>query len=351
MNLENCIISKYNNIFYYNRFGHGKHILLCEKLEKLYGYKACLFPSGMSAISTGLSIMLMSNNWSKTNILYSNELYCDTPRTIKYLSENFINLNQVVINVEDDENIMKIVNDIDKSIPTIFFIESCSNPNAKIFNFDLLKQIKKKIPNIKIIIDNTWLTSIVFNPFSFQEVDMVVISMTKYYGAGNSGIMGAVISRNEMLANKIFDYGRIMGLHVSPIYCKQILKNLENMSERLKKSSNLTLQIAKYLESKDIQVNYPLLDSHSSYNKAIKYFNNGLGPSVLTFKIKKSKKAALKWMRKSNLECSTSFGGSHSKFDQWPISSEGYTTCRLSIGYNDSYESLIKEFENMFSYI
>ena len=129
-----------------------------------------------------------------------------------------------------------------------------------------------------------------------------------------------------------------------------MLKNLENIDTRIKKSFHLTLQIAKYLENKNIPVNFPLLESHSSYNKAIKYFN-GLGPSVLTFKVEKSKKEALIWMKTSDFECSTRFGSKNTKFDQWPTYHNGFTTCRLSVGYNDNYDSIIKKLEKMFTNI
>jgi cystathionine beta-lyase/cystathionine gamma-synthase len=351
MDFENYIISEHKGNFYYNRFGHYKHLEVCNELRKLYNHDACIFPSGMSAISTAFSILLMMNNWGKTNIIFGDELYCDTPRTIKYLSEYYTNLNQYKINVEDDNNILDIINNkIDKTLPSIMFIESCSNPNGKIFNFDLLKIIKQNVPNIKIIVDNTWITSAIFNPFSFDDVDLVVISMTKYYGAGKSGIMGAVISKTKDLSDKVFNYGKIMGLHVNIPYCNKMVNNIKNLNERIFKSSELTLNIAKYIQNKNFEVNYPLLENNNSYHKAIKYFKN-IGPSVLTFNIPLKKKNALEWMRQSTFECSTSFGGNKTKFDQWPIYSNNLTTCRLSIGYEDTYENITKELDRILNLI
>lgn len=54
-----------------------------------------------------------------------------------------------------------------------------------------------------MIVDNTWLTSTIFNPFDFKHVDIVVSSMSKYYSAG-SCIGGAVWYKSDMNF-KIFD--------------------------------------------------------------------------------------------------------------------------------------------------
>ena len=75
-------------------------------------------------------------------------------------------------------------------MPTVLFVESCSNPNGHLFNFDQLAALKKKVPRLTVCVDNTWLTSALLNPFQWPEVDYVVCSLTKYYGAGRSGIAG-----------------------------------------------------------------------------------------------------------------------------------------------------------------
>ena len=56
-------------------------------------------------------------------------------------------------------------------------------------------------------------------------------------------------------------------------------------------------------------------------------------------------------MRQSKFECSTSFGGSQTKFDQWPIYSNNLTTCRLSIGYEDTYENITTELDRILNLI
>jgi cystathionine beta-lyase/cystathionine gamma-synthase len=79
-----------------------------------------------------------------------------------------------------------------------------------------------------VVVDNTWLTEVVFNPFAL-DVDFVVMSLTKYYSGGNA-IAGAVVSNNENVIDKIIESNICNGFHISPYTCKVINANIKNMS-------------------------------------------------------------------------------------------------------------------------
>lgn len=359
---EECIISKYNGTFTYNRYFHYSQRQLCTLLSDRYKTEfinemhSAIFPSGMCAIDSVFQILMMLNEWGSSNVVYSEELYCDSPRTLKYLNSSYVPINMQKIEPDNDTNILDTFrNKIDKSKLTILFLEGCSNPNGRVFNFNILSQIREmftKKSNLYVVIDNTWLTSAIFNPFQFNNVDIVVNSLTKYYGAGKSGIMGVVITKHQKIGHELLEYGKIKGLHTCPLYCKSACENLKFMNSRIKKTSLMTQQLAEYLEKhpKIMLVNHPSLASHSSNIKAKEYFGN-LYPSVLTFTVKLKKNDVLSWMRSSNYECSTSFGSASSKFDQWPKCKKNSSQCRFSVGYEDTIENIISEFDNMLSKI
>ena len=354
--MEDCIISKLNGYLNYNRYFHTYQKKVCEKLEKRYTLTdvkptAALFPSGMNAIDSIFQVLSIQNKWESMNIVYGSELYCDTPRTIKYLSENYIHcqLSKLNVNGSEDE-ILKLFKRSNQL--TILFLESCSNPNGHIFDFQLLKKIKNILGSdkLKVIVDNTWVTSSLFNPFQFDEVDIVVNSLTKYYGGDVSGICGVILSRNEKLGERVTHYGKVKGLHVCPRYCELLNENIDKMDDHIKKTSIMTLDLAKHV-SNFTHVNYPKLENHDSYKLANEYYGK-LGPSVFTFCVPLNKADALKWMRSSKVfQCSTSFGASDSRFDQWPSSKKkgkNYETyCRFSVGYKDNYEDVKEELSQM----
>ena len=353
MSFEHCIITESDGKVYYNRYFHKPQTELCKLLEKRYGENtiSAIYPSGMCSIDSVFQILMMKNNWGTANIVYGDELYCDTPRTIKYLSTKYTPVNMFKINNTDDNNILDTFKTkIDKSLFTVLFIEGCSNPNGKIFNFELLSEIRKLFTTrekLYIVVDNTWITSAVFNPLNYEAVDIVINSLTKYYGGDCSGIMGASITNNKELGDELIDYCRIKGLHVCPLYCEEVIKNIKLMDERILKTSKMTEELANYLEEKKgLKVNHPKLKSHPSYNRAIKYYGE-LGPSVLTFEIKLSRSKSLEWMRSFKFSCSTSFGASDSRFDQWPSGKKNKSWCRFSVGYDDNLKNITDEFDKM----
>lgn len=350
-NYERCIISENEGTIYYNRYVHAEYLKVCKHLDILHNGHSCLFPSGMCAITTAFHISMMNFKWTSTNIVISRETYCDTPRVVTYINENYTNVNTFKIDVHDNKNVMDTFNHkIDKNKPTILFIETCTNPNGDVFDFELLKEIVSIVgrDKIRIIVDNTWVTSAIFQPLKHSRcIDMVVMSLTKYYGAGRSGIMGAIVCRDESLNKVVFEYGRNCGLHVNPFYCQEMAKNIVSLRERIETSSELTKNVAEYLELRKIKVNYPMLSSHRSHRLAQQLFKN-IGPSVFTFEVPLKKEDALKWMRSSKFDCTTSFGAHDTRFDQWPRQTKNGTLCRISIGFNSSFDEIVNELNRMF---
>ena len=336
---DGCIISRgANNSIRYNRYFHPTFLRVCELLSDRYGQNASLFPSGMCAIDAVLTVLAIQNAWKPMNVVLQDEMYCDTSRTARYMNDFYLPLRIHKMDVTKDISAA----DIDVSVPTVLIVESCSNPNGHLFNFDQLDKLRRSIPRLTVVVDNTWLSSALFNPFQWPEVDYVVCSLTKYYGAGRSGIAGAVMSRNEKNHNALLEYGKVKGLHVSPVYCRSLINTITTMDARLKKTGEMTAKLAQWLKDKLYTVHHPSFEGNTTY------LRSGFHPSVLTVEMPLSKNMALNWMRSSKrFECSTSYGGADSRFDQWPTRRNGMTVCRFSVGYEDNMKDLLNEWADM----
>ncbi len=346
------VTSTYNGNSFYNRSQHKFSRKVCTVLSNIYRQKkVVLVPSGMAAISTVFNITNIKNSWARYNMVYSSELYCDTPRTIKYMSEHYNKAKLFKIDISNDSDVLSVFNTkIDKSLPTVLFIESCSNPSGYIFNFDLINEIRSKNKDLTIIVDNTWVTGTIFNPFDFK-VDFVVVSLTKYYSAG-SCIAGAIIGNDKnTLMDEVIKFTTVMGLHVSPYNCKLIFKKIsDGLFRRVNQSYQLTLVIAKFLQENGIDVTFVGLTDHPSNHLLDKYFKN-IGPSVLTFTVNKSKDEVIKWLKTSEyFPYETSFGSKYSKFDPWPQKiTNKKTKIRFAVGYEDNYSNITTKFLKMFN--
>ena len=349
--LKECVISHNGEKFNYNRYVHQSLFNLIDKFRERYGGFPVPFPSGVCAIDSTINCLMRENEWKPVHLIYGNELYCDSPRCFKDLEKYFPHLVTLhKIDVMKEDVVKTLFEECAKdNRKVIFYFETCSNPNGHIFRFEFLRELKEICSNLNVIVDNTWVSSILFNPFQFEEVDVVINSLTKYYGAGKSGILGIAISRTKEFSDILFDYGRFKGLHVSPMYCESVIEQMETMEERIKKSSKMTVNVIKELVKNNVEVIHPCLEANASYERAKQYFG-GLYPSVFTFIIPEKKEKALEMMKENKIELSTSFGSATSRFDSWPLSKKKKTICRFSVGYEESENYILQNFSDLFGY-
>jgi cystathionine beta-lyase/cystathionine gamma-synthase len=259
------------------------------------------------------------------------------------------NIATYLIDVTDTSHIKSIFKEL-QGQTNILLIESCSNPTGKIIDFSIIPSLVELSKEMYFIVDNTWVSSILFNPLDYGA-DLVVTSLTKYYSGGHC-ISGAVIGKGQLMKN-IYQHAKITGNHISLPYCEIIARQMPQMEQRIKKTSQMTLNIAKFLEKhpKVSNVTHPLLASHPSCQLARIYFGN-LGPSVLTFNINFNTKAnCMKWLGQSRIiQLQTSFGGKETKFDQWPSrfgKDFKIFQIRLAIGYESQEAEIIRELKEL----
>ena len=97
-----------------------------------------IVPSGMSAISVTIqSILRLPNSSLKINIIYGDELYCDTPKTITYLVSGLIHVHRYTIDLTQTDDILRLFRELQEPESlNLLFVESCSNPSGFIMDFD-----------------------------------------------------------------------------------------------------------------------------------------------------------------------------------------------------------------------
>ena len=211
---------------------HCDNDALKLKLELLYNEgNIILTNSGLQSNYIALDTII--NKYENINLVYGNELYHESIELLKYYEKN-VKIYKL------NNNILDLFKNKLNNQNNILFIESCSNPNGYIFDFDLIKEIRKLSLNLHVICDNTWLTCSVFNPFQY-DIDIVTISLSKYYSGGNV-ICGACLFKNDddyLIANNFI---KITGVHVSPLQINIINNQIDYLDERIIKCSNLTYE-------------------------------------------------------------------------------------------------------------
>jgi len=339
--------------------------------------EAYIVPSGMSAISTLFHAIIPSivkSALERPTLLYAKELYCDLPRLFKDLSTRY-NLYLEEFECDFDFNLDNFYANCNLETTVILYFESCSNPHGQMLDYlssSLLRKIsdwKAKYRNLVVIVDNTWLTGIVFNPFEYGA-DYVVSSLAKYYSNGRAqgGVILGYSASSSLTTERRRDtkyveqYIRYHGLHTSRYNIKIILEEMDTLGARIALSYKVTTELIALIanNSSDIFRNIchpsysfantfrPFLnESEKSLNEASEkgVFKKD-GPSVLTLRIK-SKSGNMFRKKLKNLKylkVQTSFGSSKSKICPWHIKTvDGYTEFRLAIGHGSDAKKIYDE--------
>lgn len=358
MHLVNNIMSGANlvvqyddkNQSYYCRESSNESDNLCQSMINLYPCAdsqilATVCPSGMSAINTVFNALLKNNQNANVNIIYGDELYCDIPILICWLSEIY-KFTTYRFNVSDDISQLFTSNNITDDV-NILYVESATNPSGDIFDFDSISMLRKLCKKLYVVVDNTWLTHIILNPFVY-DVDIVVLSLTKYY-SGSKCIAGCILCKPTNYFG-IIDYVGFTGLHTSPLYCDTISKSILTMNDRIIKISDMACNIAsKMIQSGKFIVRHSSLVNDLSHCKAVKYYNcvDGvkLHPGIIKFEVYKSLDETLEWINNMKyIQPATSYGASVSRIDPEPVDSSCEniikSMCRLAIGYDDTVDNI-----------
>ena len=129
-----------------------------------------------------------------------------------------------------------------------------------------------------MVIDNTLMTPYFQKPLDLG-VTIVIQSVTKYLGGHSDVMMGALVTNDEELYEKIKFSCTIMGPVSSPMDCFLVLRSLKTLSLRMKKIGKNALKVANFLEN-NIKVDvvfYPMLQTHEGYETHIRQATGGGG--------------------------------------------------------------------------
>jgi len=248
---DELVISKIDGVYTYNRKYHPLYDKLLQTMALKYNIAKCwIGTSGMNAISSLFHSLLFLHRNEPIHCILATELFPSVPKVVKSLLSFY---DQPVprilsfVDVNDTEKILETITK-HKQYLTILYVESCSNPNGYVIDYDtVIPQARKICQQLIFVVDNTWLTSEIFNPFE-HGADYVVNSLTKYY-SGGTAICGCILGHDTPVMKRVFIWSNLNGIHVSPHTCQIVLDNIQTLKERIEKSSNLTRESLNLLKS------------------------------------------------------------------------------------------------------
>ncbi|TRY78768.1 hypothetical protein TCAL_11796 [Tigriopus californicus] len=294
------------NAYCYGRYGNTTRNTLEATIAKLEGAaQAFAFSSGMAATSAVVDGLLKQGD----EVVASKQMYGGT---YSLFTEDLHKFG-VCLKLVDKSVVDDIVSAL-TSKTRLVWLEVCSNPLLKILDLALMvKAIKGYKSDIIICIDNTFLSPFIVKPLSFG-VDMVMHSMSKYYGGHSDIIMGCLAMNDPALGSQILRAQRMRGGVPSAFDCYLMIRSIYTLEIRMMKHHENALAVANFLADHPgvAEVVHPLLANHPSHDLAQQQ-HGGLHSGMIAFTIKGGKREALAFF--DNLKFITyavSLGGVHS---------------------------------------
>ncbi len=190
----------------------------------------------------------------------------------------------------------------------LVWLETPTNPTMKIFDIAAIAKLARS-KGAYLAVDNTFMSPYFQRPLELGA-DIVVHSTTKYIYGHSDVVGGAVVVKDDELAQKIGFLSNSMGPVASPMDAFMGLRSLKTLPIRMRAHQENAFAVAEFLEKhpKVEQVRYPGLKSHPQYEIGKRQMS-GFG-GMMTFTIKGGLSAARKMMESVRLfSLAESLGG------------------------------------------
>jgi cystathionine gamma-synthase len=312
----------------YGRYGNPTVAAVEAKLADLdSGESACLFSSGMAAVTNTLLTLLSAGS----HVIMTDDCYRRTRQFVtKFLTRYGVEYTQVPMG--DYQALEAAVQPNTKLILS----ESPTNPYLRVLDLEKLVVIAQKY-NLKTVVDSTFATPINQRPLEFG-VDFVIHSATKYLGGHNDLLAGVVVSSDYMIG-AVKETQGMFGDVCDPHTAYLLLRGLKTLELRLRRQNETAEKVAYFLSKHPAvrRIFYPGLVCHPDYEVAARQMN-GYG-GVVSFELEADLAGTSHFVDQLQIPyIGPSLGGVESLVGQVALQSyyEFSTEERAEIGISDS---------------
>ncbi|GHU53821.1 cystathionine gamma-synthase [Clostridia bacterium] len=253
----------------YSRSGNPTRAALESLIAELEGgMRGFAFASGMAAVTAVLSIFK-----SGDTILVTDNVYGGTFRVLDKVFSHF-GIKYKSIDTSKPEN---IENALTPDVAAIF-VESPTNPLLTVTDLSAIAEIAKK-HSILSIVDNTFMTPYLQKPLE-QGIDIVVHSATKFLGGHSDLIAGLVVTKDDVLGERIGFVQNSTGGILQPFDSFLLIRGIKTLAVRMDRHIQNADKVAELLKNspyadKVYHVGIPVVSFELSTSKNLdKFFDN-----------------------------------------------------------------------------
>jgi methionine-gamma-lyase len=233
----------------YSRFNNPNVEVLEDRLTLFDGAEeACVFSSGMGAIST----VLMAFAHTGDVILQSTPLYGGTETLIRNIMPQYgVKSHDFVAGAPEAEIREAMEAGLKSGRIAAIYVETPTNPTNEVVDLALMAALADELGERQghrppVIVDNTVLGPIGQTPLN-QGGDISVYSLTKYVGGHSDLIAGAAMGSSEMMA-PVRKLRSAIGTNLDPHTCWLLARSLETVKLRMEAAFRNAALVANYLK-------------------------------------------------------------------------------------------------------
>src|SRR5512133_2849098 len=242
------------------------------------------FASGLAATDSVLRLLK-----ADSHVLAGNDVYGGTFRLFDKVLRRF-NLDFTFADTTDPESVAEALTPSTRLV----WLETPTNPLLRVTDIRAVAEIVHAHSNNPLlVVDNTFATPYLQRPLELGA-DIVVHSMTKYLGGHSDVVGGAVIVKDEELAEKLYFLQNAVGAVLGPMDSFLVLRGIKTLPLRMDRHSENAAAVVEFLEEhpKVEKILYPFHESHPQHKVAKQQMKNGGG--MISFIMKEGREAAIK---------------------------------------------------------
>jgi len=222
------------------------------------GTHGVAFSSGLGAEATLLLTLSPGDH-----ILLSNDVYGGTYRLLAKVLHDW-GLAFDVVDMTDLGAIRAAV----RPETRVVWVETPTNPLLKVIDIAAAAEVAHA-SGARCVVDNTFATPYLQRPLELGA-DVVVHSVTKYLGGHSDLVMGAIVTTDDALAERLGFLQNAVGAVPGPMDAYLALRGLKTLAVRMRAHCDGARAVAAFLAEhrKVTNVHYPGLSDHPGHDVA-----------------------------------------------------------------------------------
>ena len=232
------------------------------------------FGSGLAAIDAIIKLLQPGDE-----VISTNDLYGGTYRLFTKVFEKF----QIKFHFVGMENVEQIEHHINAKTKLIW-VETPTNPMLNIIDIKAVANVAQQ-HKILLAVDNTFATPYLQQPLDLGA-DIVMHSATKYLGGHSDVVMGALVVKDNALAEQLYFIQNASGAVCGPQDSFLVLRGIKTLHIRMQRHCENAKVVAEFLAThpKVETVYWPGLESHPNHVIAVEQMNDFGGMLSFTTK-------------------------------------------------------------------